>query len=176
MSDLAKEVAAELQGAGLSWWQRASLIVAANVLGLVLGAIVIAAGGIVWNKAMSTDDIKEQLEEHVTALKDEINKGSQVAAAERTTIIDELSNLGVEHTKFRELVDSYHEDDDSHSDQPDLPTPDPGIPSIPIPDPPPPQQTGIREPSASEVRDRKAAIQQRIDKEIYRVKERGTTR
>lgn len=149
MSSLAKEVDDGLGKSGLSWWQRASLIVAANVVGLVLGAIVVSAMGIVWSKAMSTDDIKDQLDDHVKILRDEMNKSSSMAAAERRTIIDELAKIGAENIRLKDLIAaSPAQNPDGSSEE-----------SQPLP-----------EMSPNAVMDVKADLQKRIDEEVYRTK------
>ena len=159
MSDLAKEVAAELKGSGLNWWQRSALIVASNVVGLVLGAIIISAGGIVYTKAMSTDEIRDKLGEEAETLREELQKSQKAAEAERVTILDNLANLAAEHKKLRDLVMKSHGEEKN-----DLS----GTPYLPAPNPEQQTTTQNLEPSASEVRAQRDELMQQIDKEVYR--------
>jgi hypothetical protein len=170
MSDLAKEVAAELKGAGLNWWQRASLIVAANVVGLVLGAIVISAGGIVYTKAMSTDDLREDFKEGIDSIKELMAVNRDTAAAERAALLETIANLSAEQDRLKNMLERKE-------------TPVPGEQATDTLEPPqdaplqlvPPLLPAARgmtmeEPSARLVEEKRQEIQQKIDKEIYRAK------
>lgn len=146
MSDLAKEVAAEIKGAGadLKTWQRLALIAAANVFGLVLGAIVVAAAGQVWVKAMSVDTVRSEGAAQAAALQGSIDAASKVAEAGRRTIVEEMSAMGAEMEKLRLRVEAMDHADDAPE--------------------------AALDPTASEVQERRDMIQQKIDKEVYRAR------
>lgn len=178
MSDLAKELSEELKrnNAGLSWFQRASIIVFANVVGLVLGAIIIAAGGIIWTKAMSTDAISDAMTDGDAALRAEFLKRQDDARTERDYVLDELSTMQAQHVKFLELVSSHHAetltlaDGEEYKDVPketegDIEAPD--VPPAPTPDSPAQRQL---DPSAADVRDARKKIDAKIDEKVYRAK------
>ena len=96
-----------------------------------------------------------------------------MAKTERAAIIDELSSLGAEHEKFKSVVESYHQEDHGEETAQQVDPPIPFLPAPAVPAPPGPEQTvPVLEPSAKEVKERKDAIQQRIDKDVYRLKER----
>ena len=157
MSDLAKEVANELSSrhAPLTWFQRASLIVAANILGLVLGAVLIAAGGIVWTKAMSTDDLKKQIVDLGVALRAEMSDSAKLAAVERSTILDEVARMKAELAQYKKAVES---------------SPRPAAQPLVPPDLPQSPPTQMQQTSADDLLKAKAALQKKIDTEVFREK------
>jgi hypothetical protein len=153
MSELDREILSQLQktGVGLTWFQRASIIVFANVFGLVLGAIVIAAGGIVWNKAMSTDTIKAQITEVGKTLREEMEAKEKLAVAERAAVLAEVSRMKAENERIAKLIGAA----------PASTAPE----AAPIPAMP-------ESVSADDVEKAKSQIQQQIDKSVYRAKMR----
>lgn len=160
MSDISDTVAAEVSrhGSSLTLMQRVSLIAAANALGLMLGGIILAAGGMVWTKAMSTDAIKDQVSNTDKALREEMITMGKMAALERAALLEEVATLKAEMGRVESLIK-------------DEARPDPdaalfGEPALPMtPEPP--------AVSADAVRSAKENIQQRIDKDVYRQTERS---
>lgn len=155
MSDLAKEVAEALKQSGLNWWQRTALIIAANVLGLVLGAIIISAGGIVYTKAMSTDDLSERITDTAAEIRKEMVDNKTAAEAHRTTLVDAMAAMQADIQLLKKRLDDATE------------PPVPGEAAVVPAEVSPAQQTAM-EPSATDVREKKQELQQQIDKEVYR--------
>lgn len=150
MSDLGQEVADLVrQSNGLTWWQRAVLIMGANIMALIIGGMALSGGKIVWDKAWSTDAIIAKAAEDKKEWQAQLKKQQDTSAAERRTMLDAIAKLTVEVDNLKKAAETKEDS---------LP---PFLPNM-VPD----QQRIL--PSADDVETTREQLQQKIDREVFR--------
>ena len=167
MSELAQEVAAGLTKTApqLTWFQRVGLIVFANVVSLLLVSVLLAAGSMLWSKAMSTDDIREEVADADARIEKKFDEALAKNRAESQTILSAVAEMSAENKKVVELVNTMRGSVDLGQLLPPLPQDQPEVPPIPL-------APEVPEPSASAVREERAQMQREIDEALYRAKRR----
>jgi hypothetical protein len=183
MSDLGEEVATLLKGAQdqqgpvMSWWQRAALIMGANVVAITIGGMALSGGKIVWDKALSTDEIrrqgaadKKELKEQAVEDREEflrkLTDQKATADAQRRAMLDAIAKLSAEVNTLRKAIRTGSEGVVNNPSPPLLPFQDWDV--APDDNSQAQQQQHIPSPSADEVETTREQLQQKIDKEVFR--------